>query len=196
MKLNKGFTLIELLIVIAILAALAVIVVFAINPVQNLARTRDTGRLSTVAQLGHALESYGTANDGVFVPHAGCLTAGQGTFWANCLINSGDINVVPALVTNAITTINGLTYFACGDIAAGPRVQNGWCYTASAAAGTQPAVIYTRLESLNNHSKCAAPTADAAWAVYSTADGKAGVVCTTGATSNVNEPTPGNQTFR
>lgn len=38
---NFGFTLIELLIVMAILGVLAVVVLVAINPVQQLARTRD-----------------------------------------------------------------------------------------------------------------------------------------------------------
>ena len=54
----KGFTLIELLIVIAILGVLAVVVLVAINPVQQLARTRDAGRKSSVAQIGHAVAAY------------------------------------------------------------------------------------------------------------------------------------------
>jgi prepilin-type N-terminal cleavage/methylation domain-containing protein len=44
---NYGFTLIELLIVIAILGVLAVVVLVAINPIEQLARTRDGGRLTS-----------------------------------------------------------------------------------------------------------------------------------------------------
>ena len=47
---RRGFTLIELLIVMAILGVLAVVVLVAINPIQQLARTRDTGRKSGVTQ--------------------------------------------------------------------------------------------------------------------------------------------------
>ncbi len=58
---RKGFTLIELLIVMAILGVLAVVVLVAINPVQQLARTRDAGRKSGVTQMGHALEAFYTS---------------------------------------------------------------------------------------------------------------------------------------
>ncbi len=188
MKLKKGFTLIELLIVIAILAALAVVVVVAINPVQNLARTRDSGRINTIGQLGHALEAYATNNNSVYVDEDGCgATAG----WANCLQTSGDLSTVPAVVAAGITDPQGGTYAACGNFAAGlPLNQNGWCYDASANVGTGPVIVYTRLESQSSSSKCA--STEAAWAVYSSADGKAGIVCT--ADSNT-EPTPGAQTF-
>ena len=44
--LKKGFTLIELLIVIAILGVLAVVILVAINPQEQLARGRGGGRTS------------------------------------------------------------------------------------------------------------------------------------------------------
>lgn len=184
----KGFTLVELLIVIGILAVLTAVVIIALNPVQNLAKARDTGRLSSVAQLGHALEAYATSNNGNYVAEAGC---GNPAGWGNCIVTSGDINQVPSQVVATITTINGSAYTVCGDYAA--ATQNGWCYDASAAAGTQPAVVYTRLEAAANHAKCDNPTTEFAWAVYSTADGKAGVVCTATSTT---EPVPGVQVFK
>lgn len=52
----SAFTLIELLIVIGILGVMAVIVLVAINPGQKQAQARDTGRISGVSQLGHAVE--------------------------------------------------------------------------------------------------------------------------------------------
>jgi len=53
-----GFTMIELLIVIAILGILAVAVLSAINPVEQINRGRDTGSRSDAEQLLSALDRY------------------------------------------------------------------------------------------------------------------------------------------
>ena len=58
--LRKGFTLIELLIVIAILGILAVAVLSAINPVEQMKKARDAGRKSDAAELLNAHERYFT----------------------------------------------------------------------------------------------------------------------------------------
>jgi prepilin-type N-terminal cleavage/methylation domain-containing protein len=47
-KLLKGFTMIELLIVIAVLGILAVAVLSAINPIEQINRSRDTGSRSAI----------------------------------------------------------------------------------------------------------------------------------------------------
>ena len=56
----KGFTLIELLVVIAVLGVLAAGVLVAVNPAEQLAKGRDAGRISGVAQLGRVMEGYST----------------------------------------------------------------------------------------------------------------------------------------
>lgn len=53
-----GFTMIELLIVIAILGILAVAVLSAINPVEQINRGRDTGSRSDAEQLLSAIDRY------------------------------------------------------------------------------------------------------------------------------------------
>ncbi len=58
MQSNKGFTLIELMIVLAILALLAAIVLFAINPAQLFARARDSQRMSDLRTLSSAINYY------------------------------------------------------------------------------------------------------------------------------------------
>ena len=67
MKINKilprvkqqlGFTMIELLIVIAILGILAVVVLSAINPIQQINRGRDTGSRSDAEQLISAIDRF------------------------------------------------------------------------------------------------------------------------------------------
>ena len=55
---KKGFTLIELLIVIAVLGILAVAVLSAINPIEQINRSRDTGSRSDSEQLVSAVDRY------------------------------------------------------------------------------------------------------------------------------------------
>lgn len=65
LKKSKGFTLIELLIVIAILGILAVAVLSAINPVEQINRGRDTGTQSDAEQLLSAISRF-NASQGFF----------------------------------------------------------------------------------------------------------------------------------
>ncbi len=62
----KGFTLVELLVVIAIIGILAAVVLVAVNPLEQLARGRDAGKLATVAGLGKAAQSYYTSQGGPY----------------------------------------------------------------------------------------------------------------------------------
>ncbi|MGB9591789.1 MAG: type II secretion system protein [Candidatus Kryptoniota bacterium] len=55
---TKGFTMIELLIVIAVLGILAVAVLSAINPIEQINRGRDTSSKSDAEQLLSAIDRY------------------------------------------------------------------------------------------------------------------------------------------
>ena len=55
---NKSFTLLELLIVIAIIAVLSTVVIFALDPGEMMAKARDTKRLTDLAQLEKAIIVY------------------------------------------------------------------------------------------------------------------------------------------
>jgi prepilin-type N-terminal cleavage/methylation domain-containing protein len=55
---KKGFTLVELMIVIAVLAILASIVLFALNPAEVFKKTRDAQRLSDLRTLSGAITYY------------------------------------------------------------------------------------------------------------------------------------------
>jgi prepilin-type N-terminal cleavage/methylation domain-containing protein len=62
-KFTKGFTLIELLIVIALLGALAVGLLAALDPFEQLKKGTDTGVRNTVAELhGSAIRYYAIKN--------------------------------------------------------------------------------------------------------------------------------------
>lgn len=169
---KKGFTLVELLIVIAILGTLAVVVLIALNPVQQLARTRDSGRQSTVAQLGHAMEAYATARGGVYP------AASVANWITTNLSATGEINAVPSAVA----------YSAGGSNCQGSTAnERGFCYKVN-GTNTQ-FVIYATAEALVNSSYCTAPAV--AFFAYSSADGRGGIVCAAPATG----PATGNQTF-
>lgn len=60
MKRNGGFTLVELLIVIGLLGAIALIVISAINPIEQSNRARDTRFKADGGQLISALDRYFT----------------------------------------------------------------------------------------------------------------------------------------
>jgi prepilin-type N-terminal cleavage/methylation domain-containing protein len=62
LKLNKGFTLLEVLLVVAIIAILAGIVIFAINPSKQLGDTRNTQRKADVNTILSAVYQYTVDN--------------------------------------------------------------------------------------------------------------------------------------
>jgi prepilin-type N-terminal cleavage/methylation domain-containing protein len=167
---NYGFTLIELLIVIAILGVLAVVVLLALNPVQQLARTRDAGRISAVTQLGHSVEAYATSNNGVYPLQNGT--------WITQLVNAGEIATVPA----------GINYSVAGSAVCANNAQpagNGFCYltTGGAGSGTAPVLVYARLEAAANINRCTATFVgtNQAYAFYASSLGRGGITCTTNA---------------
>lgn len=166
-KREEGFTLIELLIVIAVIGTLAVVLLIAINPAESLARTRDAGRQQGIGQLGRSMEAYAVGHNSTYIAPAAT--------WITSLQTAGEISTVPAAIA-----------YGSGTSACTTNAQNGICYTAG-AAGAAPMIVYARLESKANNSKCTSPAV--AWMVYSSQDGRGGIVCSQA------EPAAGAQTF-
>ncbi|OGM03927.1 hypothetical protein A3E15_00305 [Candidatus Woesebacteria bacterium RIFCSPHIGHO2_12_FULL_42_9] len=167
----KGFTLVELLIVIAIIGVLAVVVLVAINPVEQLAKTRDSGRISTVTQVGHALQAYYTS-------HATQTNAWPGELtWSDDLTVSGELSTFPS----------GIGYPASFTVCAENDEPDGgtniptYCYDWDSTASDYGSIVYSRMESNNQNSKCGA---NMAFALFSTEDGRGGIVCSAGADLN------------
>lgn len=177
---RRGFTLIELLIVIAILGVLAVVVLVALNPVQQLARTRDAGRKSAVSQLGHAMVANATTNNGVFfTPAANWIT--------NALVNTGEITSAPPAIAYSAPGSGSHPQATNAHCATAGTVfdQNDFCYT---TFGTNSrAIVYARLESGADNGRCTTAT-DAAWFVYSTTNSGGGILCTANAATLPGDP--------
>jgi prepilin-type N-terminal cleavage/methylation domain-containing protein len=161
-NISKGFTLIELLIVIAVLGILAAVVLVAIDPVEQLARGRDSGRKTSVGQLGRALQAYYTVQGSFFAAAA----------WTNAATN-------PLIVTGEVRSFPSNPAFPAGvtvPCAAPGSLANDFCYKVDTT--TIQAVVYTRMESRveRNRGTCANVIANT-WYVYSTLDGRSGTIC-------------------
>lgn len=72
---KRGFTIVELLIVIVVIAILAAITIVAYNGIQQ--RARDTQRVSDIASILKALESYKAINE---VYPTATSTSGSGSY--------------------------------------------------------------------------------------------------------------------
>ncbi len=194
---DRGFTLIELLIVMAILGVLAVVVLVAINPVQQLARTRDAGRKSAVTQVGRALEAFYTTHSGKYLyartaTAKNCDTNSDNTFsdaddWLTCLKSAGEISTEPALIKYSVAG----TAVCALDTTAYPysSEENGLCYAVNTSESR--AVVYARLESTSEASKCPSGS-PIPYFVWSTFDGRGGLTCTSAVTV---VPAPGTISF-
>lgn len=155
---SKGFTLIELLIVIAVIGVLAAVVLVAIDPGEQFARGEDSGRKSSVSQLGKALQAYYTINN--LYPVASAT-------WGTTLQTTGELKSFP-------TAPAGTPTLTC----TGNGLQGGFCYKTDTTR--TDAIVYTRLESKSERNKgTCAGNADYTYYVWSSSLGRAGVVCAT-----------------
>ncbi len=168
LKKSPGFTLIELLVVIAVLGVIAALVIAAVNPLEQLARGRDSGRKTTAAQLKNALGAYYTAQNAT-------LPTADST-WLQTLVTAGELKSLPSTVAYSTGSFN-TTACAIDATAVGAVVSN-YCY-AREAATDDDYVIYTRMESASEDKKCATASDNSYW-LYSSVAAKAGIVCLSG----------------
>ncbi|MDP1706900.1 MAG: prepilin-type N-terminal cleavage/methylation domain-containing protein, partial [bacterium] len=101
---HKGFTLIELLVVIAILAILSVAVVLIINPADIIRQSRDSNRLTDLANLAKAVNTFSVTNADSFV---------------------GTSSIVYVSISDSVTTCTNLGL---------PALPTGWSYRCAASS--------------------------------------------------------------
>lgn len=169
---NKGFTLIELIIVIGVLGVLAAALLVAIDPIEQLKRGRDAGRLSSVTQLGRAIQTY-VAGQGSNV-YPGSAQGFSATSWQTVLgpTGSGDIkNVIPATPNPTIDCAAGTSgFFSIEPV-------HGFCYWQSVTSYPNDFVVWIQAESKTAKSKITGGCASTVWAAYVGSLGRAGYEC-------------------
>ena len=172
-SLQGGFTLIELLIVIAVLGVLAAVVLVAINPLEQLARGRDAGRKNTAGQLHNAVQAFYTARGGQYP------TKFQ---WLDNLATAGELTVPPQ---NSIATSYTMPNTApCTGGTGGEML--GYCYNndgtdnGPVSDGATDAIVYVRLESNVELSKCTPASGEEPYFLWHALEAQAGVVCSVG----------------
>ena len=156
-KQHRGFTLIELLIVIGILGVLAAAILVALNPLEQFARGRDSGRITTVNQLGHSIQGYHASQNSVYPV--------QSAAWMTTLQTAAELKALPTNPTSGGYTSGCYT----ANVA-----QNGICYRTNGV----DAIVYVQSEANANDVKATCTAAQITWIVWSSADGKAGLTCT------------------
>ena len=162
---NLSFTLVELLIVMAVIGVLAAIVLVAINPLEQFARTRDTARIQGTSQLAKAITNYAIIAQGGIYPV-------NKTDWQTYLTASKDItNIIPA--PNPVVP--------CG-AAINRDVNGGYCF--NQLNGGNDFIIWINLESTNAKKKSVASGTCAGFpaAVYFGSLGKTQLQCLAAAT--------------
>ncbi|MBU0974255.1 type II secretion system GspH family protein [Patescibacteria group bacterium] len=115
---NAGFTMIELLIVISILGILAVAVLSAINPIEQINRGRDTGSRSDAEQLLSAIDRY-NAFQGYFPWQTGASdTTHLAYTWTSWDLASSvaDTNTTPCPVSEKLSTATTGTCVGSGEL--------------------------------------------------------------------------------
>lgn len=162
---NTGFTLIELLIVIAVVGLLAGAIIVAINPSEQLARARDAERISAIKQLGQGLNAY-VLLKGSYPPTS--------VTWITTVKNSGDLKSEP------VNPGGGTGYVsACQQT---DKNMNGYCYKINGP----DVFVAARVESKSETARAACVDYCAGacgipqpWIVWSSANNKTGLYCTT-----------------
>lgn len=102
MRKIKGFTMIELLIVIAVLGILAVAVLAAINPIEQINRGRDTGSRSDAEQLLSAIDRYNASQ--MVWPWQGAADDAEAVGWTQVTA------ALPAAPTGGCPLLSNLRY--------------------------------------------------------------------------------------
>lgn len=123
---RKGFTLLELLLVIAIIAILAGLIIFNLNPAQRLQDTNDSRVRSDVESIANAISLFVIDRGGVYTSLGIGTTQeslGPATSFSKWIVGQGYIQTIPTAPTGySIYRVNrntNNTFTICGRVKTG-----------------------------------------------------------------------------
>ena len=159
----KGFTLIELLIVIAVLGILAVAVLSAINPIEQIDRGKDTASRSDAEQILGGMERFYT-NNGYYVWRPDTSLGTDALAWTKVTNawNDGTTAVLTKLSAGVVGVSTGELKTSFVTRVVGAKYNPLWVYN-KGAQGDSTYVCFKPLSaalSTEATTRCAAKPAD------------------------------------
>lgn len=167
MKIYRGYSFISLIVGVLVIGVLAVISVVLINPGELTIQKKDGARIEEVTRIGEALISYAKSKNGN-IP--------QGTkSWLSDLVARGEISEIPTLIpyNNSAALCK-------------KNQQSGICYDTDGKFPPNAAIVYAKLESISENTKCDVSLSETAWVVYDMLSIRSGIVCTPGVEPSFN----------
>lgn len=159
--LRGGYSLVELTIGVFVVFIFAIVTLILIDPQQLILQKRDATRLKEVVTLGEGLISYAKSKNGTLP------TSNKN--WLVDLHARGEISKIP----DPIEYENAAALCKTNQ-------HNGFCYTTDGVTPAHSAIVYTKLESVAENTKCNVSFGETAWAVYDLVMVRGGIVCTVG----------------
>lgn len=158
---QKAFTTLELIVIFAFIIILGVFALVIINPAELSRQRRDGERKKILTTVGEALISFSQSRNGV-VPN-------ENENWMSVLESRGDLKQIPKEVPYDITGA------LCKK-----NQKLGMCYDTDSKSPPNQAIVYTKVESVSENTKCNVSLGETAWYVYDLISVRSGIVCTVG----------------
>lgn len=161
MRNKKGYTSLEVILGTLILLVFAGVTLYIVNPSQLVLQKSDAQRKKQIEEVGTALISYAKSKNGVLPQSTNS--------WIASLQSRGELSEIPTPVvyTNASAMCKN-------------NQQSGICYNTDGKQPPNSAIVYTKLESISENTKCDLSLGETAWYVYDMLTVRSGVVCTSG----------------
>jgi hypothetical protein len=165
---QKGYTLPGLVIGTLVLLAFGALTIYLVNPLQILVRSRDKERKIQVQMVGEALTNYAKGKNGT-IPI-------NNKTWIDDLRARGELPVLPEAISYDSTSA------MCKR-----NQQNGLCYATDTKFPPNYGIVYTKLESISENTKCDVSSGESAYYVYDMPSVRSGIVCTVGSEPAYND---------
>lgn len=165
---QNGYTLPGLVIGTFALLGFGALTIYLVNPLQILVRSRDKERKSEVQIVGNALTNYSKSKNGT-IPI-------NNKTWLDDLHARGELPLLPEAIS-----------YDSPSALCKRNQQNGLCYATDTKFPPNYGIVYAKLESISDNTKCDVSSGESAYYVYDMLAVRSGIVCTVGTEPGYNE---------